>query len=245
MTLVNCGIPPNPHLNFTSTTRLVMDVTIGHFHTTTHHFKPNTIKTMESTKHHKYTTHYQSQRLAFASMVANTLGHFGPDLPQFLWNLVDHHAQLTYDFSIDTAVHLSTEQEMDYRKLRGLKYHENQLRLLTCRFKAVTLPVFGATFNLTSSPAYHRWLDLTRQNLLPIPNPITPVSHSPAPSFSTLLTPHSQSQHQATTANLPSTTHPSPITQTSAPHSLIHHLRHLQSRNPLFHSLLANLDKPS
>jgi hypothetical protein len=44
----------------------------------------------------------------------------------FLWNLADHHAQLTYGLSIDTAVHLrlstDSEQEMDYRKLRGLKY---------------------------------------------------------------------------------------------------------------------------
>jgi hypothetical protein len=45
----------NPHLNFTSTTRLVMDVTIGHSYTT-HHFKPNGIQTMESTKRHKYST---------------------------------------------------------------------------------------------------------------------------------------------------------------------------------------------
>ncbi len=84
MTLVNCGIPPNPRLNFTSTTRLVMDVTIGHSYTTTHHFKSNTIQTMESTKRHKYSTHYQRQRLAFAPMVADTLGQFGTDLLQLL-----------------------------------------------------------------------------------------------------------------------------------------------------------------
>ncbi len=106
---------------------------------------------MESTKRHKYSTHYQRQRLAFAPMVANTLGQFGPYLLQFLWNLADHHAQLTYGFSIDTAMHLATEQEMDYRKLRGLKYQENRLRLLTCLFEAVASRVFGATFNLTCS----------------------------------------------------------------------------------------------
>ncbi len=78
------------------------------------------------------------------------------------------------------------------------KYHENRLRLLTCLFDAVTSR--GATFDLTCSPVYHRWLDLTRQNWRPIlpttdppsqpppnsqsssspthPNPITPLSHS-------------------------------------------------------------------
>ncbi len=90
------------------------------------------------------------------------------------------------------------------------------MRLLTCLFEAVTSRVFGAPFNLTCSPAYHRWLDITRQNRLPIlpitnppshcsqpppnsqsssspthPNPTTPLSHSRASSLSTLSTPHS------------------------------------------------------
>jgi hypothetical protein len=50
MTLINCGIAPNPHLSFTSTTRLVINVTMGHSYTTAHHFKPNAIQTMKSTK---------------------------------------------------------------------------------------------------------------------------------------------------------------------------------------------------
>jgi hypothetical protein len=50
------------------------DVTIGHSYTTTHHFKPSTIQTIEFTKRHNYSIHYQRQRLAFAPMVAKTLG---------------------------------------------------------------------------------------------------------------------------------------------------------------------------
>jgi hypothetical protein len=119
MTLSWCGLTPNPQLSFTSTTRLVMDITIGHTYTATHHFKPHTLQTMESTKRRKYSQHFQRQGLAFAPMVANTLGRFGPDLLQFLWNLANHNAQLTCGFNIETAVNISSEQAMDYRKLRA------------------------------------------------------------------------------------------------------------------------------
>ncbi len=86
----------------------------------------------------------------------------------FLWNLANHHAQLTCGFNIETAVNISNEQAMDYRKIRGLKYHENRLRLLTFLYEGVTTRVLGATFNLTCSPAYHRWLDHMRSNRLPV-----------------------------------------------------------------------------
>jgi hypothetical protein len=62
----------------------------------------------------------------------------------------------------------STQQENDYRRFRGLKYHENRLRLLTCVFEGVTTRIIGQTFNLTCSPDYHRWLENTRQNWLPL-----------------------------------------------------------------------------
>jgi hypothetical protein len=78
-------------------------------------------------------------------MAANTLGQFGPDLVQFLWNLANHPAQLTCGFNIETAVDISNEQAMDYRKPRGLKHHENRLRLLTRLYERVTNRVLGAT----------------------------------------------------------------------------------------------------
>ncbi len=149
MTLSGCGLTPNPQLNFTLATRLVMDITIGHTCTAAHHFKPHSLQTMESTKRRKYSQRYTRQGLAFAPTVANTLGQFGPDLIQFLWNLANRHAQLTCGFNTETAVNISHEQAMDSRELRGLKHHENLLRLLTCLCKGVTTRVLGATFTLT------------------------------------------------------------------------------------------------
>jgi hypothetical protein len=64
--------------------------------------------------------HYQPQGLAFASMLANTLGQFSPDLLQVLWNLANHHAQLTCGFNMETEVNILDEQAMDC-KFWGLK----------------------------------------------------------------------------------------------------------------------------
>jgi hypothetical protein len=60
-------------------------------------------------------------RLAFAPIVANTLGQFGADTPQVLWNLADHQAQNTFGFTIDSPANValaqcsppSTQQEND------------------------------------------------------------------------------------------------------------------------------------
>ena len=157
-----------------------MDVTIGHVFNTHHNFKANTLKNLANSKIEskclKYETHYQRQRLAFAPIVANTLGQFGTDTLQVLWNLADHQAQNAFGFSIDSPANValaqcsppSTQQENDYRRLRGLKYHENRLRLLICVFEGVTTRIIGQTFNLTCSPDYHRWLETTRHNWLPI-----------------------------------------------------------------------------
>ena len=61
----------------------------------------------------------------------------------------------------------STQQTIDYRRLRGLKYHENRLRLLTCIYECITTRILGQTFNLTCSSDYHRWLEKARHNWLP------------------------------------------------------------------------------
>ena len=176
MTLTGCGVTPNAQRNFSKETRLIMDVTIGHVFDTHHNFKPNTLQKLANSKCLKYALHYQRQRLAFAPIVANTLGQFGADTLQFLWNLADYQAQNTFGFTIDEPANIasaqcsppSTQQENDYRRLRGLKYHENRLRLLTCVFEGVTTRIIGQTFNLTCSPDYHRWLETTRHNWLPI-----------------------------------------------------------------------------
>jgi hypothetical protein len=137
-----------------------MDVTIGHVFDTHHNFKPNTLQNLANSKCLKYATHYQRQRLAFAPIVANTLGQFGADILQVLWNLADHQAQNAFGLAIDSPANVasaqcsppSTQQENDYRRLRGLKYHENRLRLLTCVFEGVTTRIIGQTFNLTCFP---------------------------------------------------------------------------------------------
>ena len=198
MTLTGCGINPNPEPDFTSNTRVIMDVTIGHTFTMSHQYKANNLRTMEATKRRKYNNHYLRQRLAFAPMVANTLGQCGPDLLQFLWILADHHAQLNMGLPTEMEASLSTQQESDYRKIRGLKYHENRLRILTCIFEGITTRIFGSTFNLTCSPAYHRWLDQTRQNWLPLlpTTEMTPLRHHLSPPrtlhFPNLPLPHAQ-----------------------------------------------------
>ena len=190
MTLTGCGVTPNAQRNFSTDTRLIMDVTIGHVFDTHHNFKPNTLQNMANSKCLKYATHYQRQRLAFAPIVANTLGQFGADTLQVLWNLADHQAQNAFGFTIDSPANValsqcsppSTQQENDYRRLRGLKYHENRLRLLTCVFEGVTTRIIGQTFNLTCSPDYHRWLETTRHNWLPILPPFDVCSQDPSSS---------------------------------------------------------------
>ena len=49
----------------------------------------------------KYARHYQRQRLASAPIAANSLGQFGADNLQLLWNLADHQATTSFGFPIE------------------------------------------------------------------------------------------------------------------------------------------------
>ena len=91
LTLCNCGITPNPILNFHRMTHLIMDVTIGHTNSMLHDFKPNTLREMVSGKCQKYQRFYQQHRLAFAPVVTS-LGQCRPDFLQFLWKFAHHYA---------------------------------------------------------------------------------------------------------------------------------------------------------
>jgi hypothetical protein len=120
---------------------LIMDVTIGNVFDTNHNFKPNTLLSISNSKCIQCADDYQRQCLAFAPIVANSLGQF--DTLQFLLNLVDHQAKNTFGFTIDLPSNItsrisppSTQQENNYTRVQGLKYHENSLRLLTCDSKA-------------------------------------------------------------------------------------------------------------
>ena len=150
-----------------------MDVTTGHVFDIRHSFKTNTLRTLTNSKCFKYAAYYQRQRLAFAPIVATSLGQCGPDTLQFLWNLADHQSQTTFGFTINTQINTAfsppnTQQENDYRSLSGLKYHENRLKLLTCVFECITARIIGQAFNLTCSPDYYRWLEHTRDNWLAV-----------------------------------------------------------------------------
>ena len=149
MTLTGCGVSPNAQYNFSKDTRLIMDVTIGHIYDSKHNYKPDNLQNMAGSKCFKYARHYRRQRLAFAPIVANSLGQFGADTLQLLWNLADHQATTSFGFAIDVddtqtfSSPPSTQQTIDYRCLRGLKYHENRRRLLTCVFECVTTRIIG------------------------------------------------------------------------------------------------------
>ena len=214
MTLTGCGISPNAQYNFSKDTRLIMDVTIGHIYDSKHNYKPDNLQNMAGSKCFKYARHYRRQRLAFAPIVANSLGQFGADTLQLLWNLADHQATTSFGFAIDVddtqtfSSPPSTQQTIDYRRLRGLKYHENRLRLLTCVFECVTTRIIGQTFNLTCSSEYHRWLDNMRHNWLPsLPSydlSQHPVAQMTSPQDSQTDPTSSPSEHSMETITTPS-----------------------------------------
>ena len=174
MTLQGGCVEPNHRLNFSRSTRLIMDVTIGHVYNVHHAYKSGNLQQMEASKRHKYLEHYQQQRYAFAPMVANSLGQCGPDCLKFLWITADHAAQTQYGFSLDD-IHrndmnersITSQQATDYRRVRGKKYHENRLRLLTHIFEATTERIIGVTSLLSNSNVYQQWLVQTRHNWLP------------------------------------------------------------------------------
>ena len=84
-------IPLRPSPPFDRFTRLVMDVKLGHvFATDTHAPKPSSIRDMEQAKRGKYTDLYRDRGFAFAPLVINSWGVFGPDLLRFLWAVADH-----------------------------------------------------------------------------------------------------------------------------------------------------------
>ncbi len=105
----------------------------------------------------------------------------------------------------------STQQENYYRRLRGLKYHENRLRILTYVYKGVTTRIIGQTFNLNCSPEYNRWLETTCHNWSPIVPTFDLVSQD-----SNL----SQNQDQSQFDQIPPATSADMPISTNAPRSL-------------------------
>ena len=129
MNLCNCDITPNPILKFHRTTHLEMDATIGCTYSVQHDSKPNTWREMEQGKCQKYQRFYQRQRLAFTTMITNSLGQCAPDLLMFGFSLDENTPQSSAP---------STQQAANYRKLRGQKHNENHQRILTYIFEGIT-----------------------------------------------------------------------------------------------------------
>ena len=62
---------------------------------------------------------------------------------------------------------IDSQQAIDYRRVRGEKYHENRLRLLTCIFEAINERILDVTRVLLNSNVCQQWLAQTRHNWLP------------------------------------------------------------------------------
>ena len=108
-----------------------MDVKIGHTYESRNHTpKPNTIKEMEQLKRRKFQDHYHAKGFAFAPIVCNTWGEFGPDFLRFLWALADFAARKYYGLLPLTdnvqPCHILKDaiDNADFRALRGRIYHD-------------------------------------------------------------------------------------------------------------------------
>ena len=59
---------------------------------------------MEQLKRRKFQDHYHAKGFAFAPIVCNTWGEFGPDFLRFLWELADFAARKYYVIFSKTPV---------------------------------------------------------------------------------------------------------------------------------------------
>ena len=72
-------VHPDARFNFGPTTLLVMDFELGHNYRANRVFKQHNLRDMERVKRKKYLSDYRDQGYAFAHLVCNSLGQFGPD----------------------------------------------------------------------------------------------------------------------------------------------------------------------
>ena len=128
------------------------------------------LQTMETRKPGKYSQHYLRQRLAFAPIVANTIGPCGPDFLQFIWIPADQAAKTqsgSHAHDNFTMAKEDSQINIDYRRIRGRKYHEHRLRILTCVFEAITERILGMTYDLSNTESYRQWVNMHRHNWQP------------------------------------------------------------------------------
>jgi hypothetical protein len=158
----------SPQLNFTSRTDLAMDFELGHTYTSLHRFKPNSLALMEQQKRNKYLSAYHDQGLAFAPLVANSLGQLGPDLLRFLWCLADHAARNQVPVELHELPLLHHEPlppaHSPFQTLRSRIYVQSTYKILAAVFEGVTERLYDRTFALRSLPAYKRRLTENSQS---------------------------------------------------------------------------------
>ena len=187
-------IPLRPSPPFDRFTRLVMDVKLGHvFATDTHAPKPSSIRDMEQAKRGKYTDLYRDRGFAFAPLVINSWGVFGPDLLRFLWAIADHAARNAMSLPLDRLSsslsqpppsqpdELSEERLLSFKILRGRLNLDYRLRLLSTVYEAFTERVFGRTHALASLPEYLHFQAAARAVWLPTNFSIPAPSPPPPP----------------------------------------------------------------
>ncbi len=114
-------------------------------------------------------------QIPYPSVISDRPAHFFPTQGD-----LGCHIKKQLNVALAQCSPPSIQQENDYRRLGGLKYHENRLRLLTCVFEGVTTRIIGQRFNLICSPDYHRWLKTTLHHWLPILPPFDVCSQDPS-----------------------------------------------------------------
>mgnify|MGYP003347746889 FL=1 len=180
-----CGglVLPDQDLNFGRTTHLVMDFELGHPYTSQHVFKPNNLSTMEATKRNKYVSDYHAQGLAFAPLVSNSFGQFGPDLLRLLWRLADHAAHHHLPSALQAAPVLdpavNSQLQATHKRLRGHIYVQSTYRLLAAFFESITEHIYGRTFTLKTLPR-NQEIIAARLQVQPWLHPTLPL---PSPAF--------------------------------------------------------------
>ena len=136
---------------------------------------------------------YRVGGFAFAPLVVNTWGVFGPDLLRFLWAVADHddaaRNAMTLPFDglsqslsqppSSVSDSLSEEQLLSFKILRGRLYVDYRLRLLSTVHEAFTERVFGRTHALASLPEYLDFQAAVRAVWLPTILYVPPQPSSP------------------------------------------------------------------
>jgi len=187
----------DPNRSFGHSARLVMDFTLGHTYSSYHVLKEHTLETLQDEKVAFYKQKYNDLGWAFAPLVANSFGQFGPELLRFLWALSDHAARsrvpvpqpiipvLGAPAALAAAQADKTLIER-FKRLRSSYFVHARLAVLTAVYEGVSERVYGRTHALRTNPRY--WDALRARSTLwqPGPDLLQPLP-PPPPSYADIL----------------------------------------------------------